>query len=160
MNEQYCEKEQAVAAALAGGTRDAEILMHARECAVCSEVLLVREFLREGAQLAPQEIQNLPDATLVWRRAQATALERTLVRATLPIWAVRIVACAAGAFAAPSLVHQSRRLWPRLTEVWPPHIWSTSRLWPSGSNELALLLVITGAIFLIGLSSWYMLQDS
>jgi len=160
MNEQYCEKEQEVAAALAGGTRDAEILNHARECAVCSEVLLVREFLREGAQLAPQEIEKLPDATLVWRRAQATALEKTLVRATLPIWAVRIVACAAGVLAAPSLVHQSRRLWPRLTEVWLPHISSTSRLWPSGSNELALLLAITGAIFLIGLSSWYMLQDA
>jgi hypothetical protein len=160
MNEQYCEKEQEVAAALAGGPRDAEILKHARECAVCSEVLLVREFLRDSSQLTTQEIENLPDATLVWRRAQGTALEKTLVRATLPIRAVRIVACAAGAFAAPSLVHQSRRLWPRLTEVWLPHISSTGRLWPSGSNELALLLAITGAIFLIGLSSWYMLLDA
>jgi hypothetical protein len=49
----------------AGSTRDAELLNHARECAVCAEVLLVREFLREAAQLAPQEIENLPNATLV-----------------------------------------------------------------------------------------------
>jgi hypothetical protein len=160
MNERYCEKEQEVAAALAGSTRDAEILNHARECAVCSEVLLVREFLREGAQLAPKEIENLPDATLVWRRAEATALEKALGRATLPIRAVRIVACAAGVFAAPLLVHQSRRLWPRLTELWLQHLSSTSRHWPSGSNELALLLAITGAIFLISLSSWYMLRDA
>jgi hypothetical protein len=160
MNEQYCEKEQEVAAALAGGSCDAEILNHARECAVCSEVLLVREFLRRGAQLAPQEIENLPDATLVWRKAQAMALEKALGRATLPIRAVRIVACSAGVFAAPLLFHQSRSLWPGLTDVWLRHLSSTSRLWPSGSNELALLLAIAGAIFLIGLSSWYMLQDA
>ncbi len=160
MNEQYCEKEQEVAAALAGGARDAEILNHARECAVCWEVLLVREFLREGAQLAPHEIENLPDATLVWRKAQAIAQEKALVRATLPIRAIRIVACAAGVLAAPWLVLQSQRLWPGLTDVWLGQLSSTSRLWPSGSNELALLLAITGAIFCIGLSSWYILRDA
>jgi hypothetical protein len=160
MNEQYCEKEQDVAAALAGGLCDAEILNHARGCAVCSEVLLVREFLRGGAQLAPHEIENLPDATLVWRKAQATALEKALVRATLPIRVARIVACAASVLAAPLLFHQSLRLWPGLTDVWLLHLSSTSPLWPAGSNELALLLAITGAIFLIGLSSWYMLRDA
>jgi len=160
MNEQYCEKEQDVAAALAGSSGDAEILNHALECAVCSEVLLVREFLRGGAQLAPREMENLPDATLVWQKAQATALEKALGRATLPIRAVRMVACAASICAAPLLFHQSRRLWPGLTDAWLRHLSSTSRLWPSGSNELALLLAITGAIFLIGLSSWYMLRDA
>jgi hypothetical protein len=160
MNKQYCEKEYEVAAALAGGARDAEILNHARECAVCSEVLLVREFLREGAQLAPHEIENLPDATLVWRKAHAMAREKALIRATLPIRAIRIVAGATGVVAAPWLIHQSRRLWPELTDVWLGHLSSTSRTWPSGSNELALLLAIAGAIFCIGLSSWYILRDA
>jgi hypothetical protein len=160
MNEQYCEKEQEVAAALAGGARDAEILDHTRECAVCSQILLVREFLREGAQLAPHEIEDLPDGALVWRKAQAMAREKALVRATMPIRAIRIVACAAGVLAAPLLVLQSRRLWPGLTEVLLRHLSSASRLWPSGSNELALLLAVTGAIFCIGLSSWYILRDA
>src|ERR1700733_7548301 len=115
MNEQYCDKEQDVAAALAGGWRDPEILNHARECAVCSEVLLVREFLGGGARLAPQEIENLRDAALVFRKAEAAALKKALGRAALPIRAVRIAACAASVFAAPLLVHQSRRLWPGLT---------------------------------------------
>jgi hypothetical protein len=160
MNNQYCEKEQEVTAALAGSTRDVEILNHARECPVCSEVLLVREFLRAGAQLAPQEIENLPDATLIWRKAQVAALENALGRATLPIRAVRIIACAAGVFAAPLLVDQSRRLWPGLTDGWLRHLSSASPLWSSGSNELALLVAITGAVCLIGLSSWYMLLDA
>ena len=160
MNEQYCEKEQEVIAALTGSLHDAEILNHARECAVCSEVLLVGEFLRGGAQLAPREIENLPDATLVWRKAQAMALEKALARATLPIRVVRIVACVAGIFAAPLLLHQSHWLWPGLTDMSLRHLSSASRLWPSGSNELALLLAMTGAIFLIGLSSWCMLRDA
>jgi hypothetical protein len=160
MKEQYCEKEHKVAAALAGGACDAEILNHARECAVCSEVLLVREFLRESAQLTPREIEDLPDATLVWRKAQAMARQKALVRAALPIRAIRIVACTAGVLAAPWLVFQSQRLWPGLTDGWLGHFSSTSRLWPSGSNELALLLAITGAIICIGLSSWYMLRDT
>jgi hypothetical protein len=160
MNKQYCEKEQEVAAAPAGGARDAEILNHARECAVCSQVLLVREFLREGAQLVPHEIENLPDAALVWRKAQAMVREKALVRATMPIRAIRIVACAAGVFATPLLVLQSRSLWPGLTDVLLGHLSSASRLWLSGSNELALLLAVTGAILCIGLSSWYILQDT
>jgi len=159
MNEQHCEKEQEVAAALASGACDTEILNHARKCAVCSEVLLVREFLREGAQLAAHEIENLPDATLTWRKAQAMAREKALARATLPIRAVRIVACAAGVLAAPLMVLESRRPWPQLTDVWLRNLSFTSRLWPSGSNELALLLAITGAILCIGLSSWYILRD-
>ena len=160
MNELYCEKEQEVVAALTGISHDAEILDHARECAVCSEVLRVGEFLRGGEQLAPREIESLPDATLVWRKAQAMALEKALGQATLPIRVVRIVACAAGMFAAPLLLHQSHWLWPGLTDLSLRHLWSTSRLWPSGSNELALLLAMTGAIFAIGLSSWYMLRDA
>lgn len=160
MNEQYCDKEHEVAAALAGGACDAGILNHALECPVCSEALLVREFLRAGAQLASREIEDLPDAMLVWRKAQAAAREKALHRATLPIRAVRIVASAAGVLTVPWLAFQSRRLWPGLSGAWLRDISSPSRLWPSGSNELALLLAITGAIFLIGLSSWYMLRDA
>lgn len=160
MNEQYCEREQEMAEALAGSARDAAILNHARECAVCSEVLLVKEFLRGGVQLAQHEVEGLPDAAIVWRKAQAMAREKAVLRAALPIRAIRIVACAAGVLAAPLVVLQSRRLCPGLTDVWLGHFSSASRLWPAGSNELALLLAITGAIFCIGLSSWYMLRDA
>lgn len=160
MNEPYCEKEQEVAASLARGALGAELLDHARECVVCSEALLVSEFLRENAQLAPHEIGSLPDATLVWRKAQATAREKALARATLPIRVVRTVACAAGVFVSPWLVLQSRGLWPSLIDAWPRHLSLATRLWPLGSNELALLLAATGAILCIALSSWYILRDA
>jgi hypothetical protein len=160
MNERYCEKEQEVAAALAGGVRDAEIFDHARECPVCSEALLVGAFLSETAQLAPGEIENLPDAALVWRKAQAMAREKALARATLPIRAVRILACAAGVLAVPLLLLQWPRLWPGLADAWLGNLSSTSWLWPSATSELALLLAATGAILCIGLSSWYILRDA
>jgi hypothetical protein len=160
MNERYCDKEQEVAAALAGGAPDSAILDHARECAVCSEILLLQEFLREGAQLASHEIEDLPDATVVWRKAQAIAREQALARATLPIRVVRTVACAAGVLAVPLLLVESQRLWPGLTNAWRAHLSSATRLWPSASNEPALLLAITGAILSIALSSWYILRDA
>jgi hypothetical protein len=154
MNEHDCDKEQEVAAALAGGASDPAILDHARNCAVCSEILLLAEFLREAAQLAPHEIENLPDATLVWRKAQAMAREKALARATLPIRVVRTAACAAGVLAAPLLLLESQRLWPSLTNAWLAHLSSAS------SNEPVLLLAITGAILSIALSSWYILRDA
>ncbi len=160
MNERYCKKEQEVAAALAGGAPGAEILDHARECAVCSEALLASEFLREDAQLAPHEIENLPDATLVWRKAQAMAREKALARAALPIRVVRTVAWASGILAAPLLFLESRRLWPGLTDTWLGSLSSASHLWSSGPNELALLLTVAGAILCLGLSSWYILRDA
>jgi hypothetical protein len=59
MNEHFCEKEQQVVAALCGSSRDGEILGHAGRCPVCSEVLLVSEFLRESTQLAAHELSAL-----------------------------------------------------------------------------------------------------
>jgi hypothetical protein len=92
MNEHFCEKEQQLVAALCGSSRDAEILGHARNCPVCSEVLLVSELLRESTQLATHELSALPDAALIWRKAQAWARQKAPVRATLPIRIARISA--------------------------------------------------------------------
>jgi hypothetical protein len=159
MKEQYCEKEQEVAAAASGGSCDAAILGHARNCRVCSEVLLVAKFLLEGTQLAAHEVNSLPDAIVVWRKAQALAREKALVRATLPIRAARIVAFCVGAVVAPLLILNSRRLWPWIPDLWPGQVLSTNRPWPAGFNASLLLLTITGAIIFIGLSSWYMLRE-
>ncbi len=159
MIEHFCEKEQQVVAALCGSSHDAEILGHARSCPVCSEVLLVSEFLRESTQLATHELSALPDAALIWRKAQALARKKALVKATLPIRIARISAFVVAALAAPWWVLESRQLWPRMADLWPRYLSSTNRLWPSDSNETALLLAVTGTIICIGLSSWYMLRE-
>jgi hypothetical protein len=159
MNEAFCEKEQQILAALFGGSRDAEILGHARSCPVCSEVLLIAECLRESAQLATHELSALPDATLIWRKAQNLAREKALVRATLPIQIARISALVVAVFAAPRLTLESHRFWPLIADLWPKHLSSINRLWASELNETALVLAITGTIICIGLSSWYMLRE-
>jgi hypothetical protein len=158
MNEDFCEKEVQVAAALCGSSRDAEILGHARSCPVCSEVLLVSEFLRESTQIATHELSALPDAGLIWRKAQALAREKALVRVTLPIRIARISALVVAVLAAPWLIVESHRLWPWLANLWPGHLSSTNRLWPSELNETALLLAITGTL-VCTLSAWYMLRE-
>lgn len=159
MNEPYCEKEPEVVAALCSRSHDARILDHAHSCPVCSEVLLVSEFLRKSAQLATQEFSALPDAGLIWRKAQALAREEAVVRATLPIRVARISALIVAVFAAPWLILESHQLWPWMADLWPRHLSSTNRFLLSDSNETALVLAIAGTIICIGLSSWYMLRE-
>lgn len=158
MKEQYCDKEQAVAAAAAGGSCDAAILEHARSCSVCSEVLLVAQFLQESTQLATHE-RCLPDASIVWRRAQSLARQKALARAELPIRAARIVTFAVGTFVAPLLIVKSIRLWSPLPDLWTRHGSSSIPQWPAGLNVSLLMLTFAGAILLIGLSSWFMLRE-
>ena len=158
MNEAYCEKEEQVVAALCGSSGDGEILGHAGSCPVCSEVLLVSESLRESAQIATHELSDLPDAGLIWRKAQALAREKALARVTLPIRLARISALVVAVLAAPWLIVESRQLWLWMAEFWPRHLSSTNRLWPSNLNETVLLLAITSTL-VCTLSAWYMLRE-
>jgi hypothetical protein len=158
MNEKYCNQEQQVAAALGSSSPDPEILNHARSCPVCSEVLQVAKFLREETNLAKHELNALPDPALIWRKAQAAAREQALLHATLPIRIARISALALSILAAPWLILESRQLQPWITALWPRHLSSSNRLWPSDMNQTALLLALTGTLISIGVSSWYMLR--
>jgi hypothetical protein len=159
MKEQYCVKEQEVTAAASDGSSNAEILNHARSCPVCSEVLLVAQFLREGVQLAAHDLPSLPDASIIWRKAQSLVRQKALARAALPIRAVRIVAFAVGAIVAPLLILKSVRIWPDLPDLWARHGSASISQWPVGLNVNLLMFTITGAIILIGLSSWFMLRE-
>jgi hypothetical protein len=159
MNEHYCEKEQGVVAALFGSSHNAEILGHAPNCPVCSEVLLVTEFLRENTKLATHERSRLPDAALIWRKAQALAREKALARATLPIRIARICTFVVALLAARWVILEFPQLWPRTPDLWPKYLPSTNWLWPSALNQTVLVLAITGTLICIGLSSWYMLRE-
>jgi hypothetical protein len=159
MKDQYCERDQEVAAAAAGGLSDASILAHARNCPICSEILLVAEFLAEDKTLAAHEMSPLPDAITVWRKAQSLTREKALVRATLPIRAARLVAFAIGAISVPLLILRSRWLWPALSDLRFGHIPSAHEVWPADLSASLLMLSISGAFVLIGLGSWYMLRE-
>jgi hypothetical protein len=159
MSEQYCASEEAVAAAAAAGKCDAAILDHARTCEVCSEVLLVAKLLAAGTQLSAQELKGVPDATIVWRKAQALARKQALRRATLPIRTASVAACVFGAIVVPLWIVRSGWLRAYARHIWLGHASSAYQPWSAGSSASLLMLAITAATMLIGLSSWYMLRE-
>ncbi len=83
-----CENEQAVAEALRRGhwpeACDAALRAHVEGCAVCSETVLVAEALREEQASLLADVK-LPDAGLVWWKAQLRARREAAELATRPI---------------------------------------------------------------------------
>jgi hypothetical protein len=93
-----CEKEQAVAEMVQGGrwpdSCPPDLQAHLEHCAACAEVLLAAQFLlQEKAELL--DGRKLPDAGLVWWKAQLRARREAAAMATRPIaWAERFaLAC-------------------------------------------------------------------
>lgn len=160
MKESYCEKEQALVAALHSGMLNDELLVHAGSCAVCSEILLVTELLRTEFLQDESAALDLPvpDATMIWRKAQARARERALARATYPIRMARTSACALAILAAPwILVELSRRPW-WLQNLGLTHFVSRDVNWLAALTG-TMLVGMTATFLGIALSSWYILRQ-
>ena len=94
-----CEKEQAVTEMLQSGrwpeACDSALRLHVENCAVCSEVVLVAQFLREENAALFANMQ-LPDAGLVWWKAQLRARREAAELATRPIALAERFALACG----------------------------------------------------------------
>lgn len=69
---------------------DATLRAHAAECATCAEVAAVAAAVREWAD-EPQPVK-VPDAAVVWYRAQVRAKEEAARRASRPVFAAQMVA--------------------------------------------------------------------
>src|SRR5215813_2457129 len=126
MSEFYCDRESQIATAIHGGNYDPEILNHARACPVCFEVLLISNFLGEELQLAQHEFASLPEAGLVWRKAQAKARENATAKAMRPIQLTRIFAAVVAVFAALWFIFAPHSL---------PH-WTTNLGFKAAMNEI------------------------
>jgi|SRR5579863_6076783 len=157
MDRDYCEHEERVVAAVRGGFFDTEILGHAHDCPVCSEVLRITELFREESKLAGHELSTLPDAGLIWQKAQAAARQKAIAEATLPIRLVRTCAYGVAILSAPWLVFESFRLWPGWVNSWPRL--AANQVWATASNEAALVAGIAGTLVCIAVSSWYILRE-
>ena len=83
-----CENELAVTGLLQSGrwpeACDAALRSHVESCAVCSEVVLVAGLLQEANSSLLAEM-NLPDAGLVWWKAQLRARREAAELAARPI---------------------------------------------------------------------------
>ncbi len=93
-----CDKEQAVTELLQSGrwpeAGDAALRSHVESCAVCAEVVLVAGVLQEDALLLADA--KLPDAGLVWWKAQLRARREAAELATRPIALAEKFALACG----------------------------------------------------------------
>jgi len=158
MKPQFCEHESAVVAALQRGMLPDELLRHTDNCPVCSEVLLVAEGLRTQAAFE-QEERPVPDAAIIWRKAQARARDRALSRATLPIRIMGTGAFALAILVSPWLVLQFSHS-PAGMPSWLPHLPSleTDANWLATLTGTALFGIVATFVCL-GLSSWYMLRE-
>jgi hypothetical protein len=156
MRQQSCDKEQVVAAAFHRGALTAELLAHAGGCPVCSDVLLVAQFLQEDSVHLEHELRTA-DASAIWARAQTMAREKALARAILPIRIARTCAYALAVLAAPWIAFEISLLPPWLPNLGLKHLFAVDGTALAGLTETTLA-GITVMFICIALSSWYMLR--
>lgn len=151
----YCEKEQALIAALRSGSSHDELLVHVSQCPFCSEVLLVAESLQEDAAFA-RDGQLIPDPARIWHHAQGVVKKNTIEKATLPIRIARTLACVTAVAVFAWLALLLRNL--PLPILGLKHFALLDRSWSAALTSSTFLgLVVT--LLCTGLSSWYMLRD-
>ena len=115
MNDFGCDKEKQVLEALRSVELSPELLNHVATCAACTELMLVSKFLRSEAENV-REIA-LPDAGLIWRKAQLRSRHEALARATWPIRFVGGVAALASVVVALWLVFSATELPTWLSDI-------------------------------------------
>lgn len=146
MTKRFCELEPRVLEAANRGAWEPFLQRHLDECPSCSEVALVAGFMNEahaGLDAAP-----LPDAELVWWKAQLKARRAAAEKATQPIATMEKLACAGACLA---LVVVLAVLWP-FVRSWGAWVSSHWTLDPQAAPVLALGLAsmaAVGAVFVL-----------
>jgi hypothetical protein len=149
----FCEKEEAVVSALRSGTLSGDLLAHVSVCEICTEVAQVSHVLLH--EVAPAaDVLRLPDATLVWRRAQTLAKQQATAKATRPIRIARICAGVAVLLALPWLTPTFLNSLPNFSH----HLLTMDHTFPEALTG-TLLLAVGASLILISLSSWYVLRQ-
>lgn len=92
-----CEKESLVIEAVRLGSWDADLRQHLAECQACSDAEFAARALHEMRAMDQAEAR-IPDAGLMWWKAQLLAKRAAAERATQPISFVERFAYACGIF--------------------------------------------------------------
>ncbi len=161
MKVDHCEQEADALEAVRSGrwpdACEAELRAHVGQCAVCSEVVMVAELMRQGDAAACAEA-HLPAPGLLWWKAQIRARRRAAERAAEPINLIASVTAVAvvlslAAFAAWQRSHIADwwrwlRGLPFSEKLWPDAL--SSHLWPSNLvlvMSLSLCFTLVSFIF-------------
>jgi hypothetical protein len=157
INEHSCEKEQAIVGALYSGTLEPELLAHAASCPVCSDVLLVADNLQKDS-VSLESVLHVPDAAVIWKRAQTQAKEQAIAKAMLPIRVARVCTCVFAFVAALRLVVEVSNHPTWLADLGLRNSPATES-WLAAFNGTTTAGLAAAIVFL-GLSSWYMLRQN
>ncbi len=115
MNSPSCEKEQRVLECLLGGSwpgpAGESLPEHTVTCPVCSDLVLAVEHLREESRRAVTAAA-LPEAGLVWWKAQLRLKRDAADRATQPIAMVERLALACASLSSAGVVFWK---WPEIS---------------------------------------------
>jgi hypothetical protein len=149
-----CEKEHVVVAALLARAVPHDVSAHVSICEVCAEIAQISHALMQDVAPASDELRPPPDATLVWRRAQALAKQQAIAKATRPIRLARICACVVAFVALPWLASTFLNSMPTFAH----HLWTMDRMF-SAALTGTILLGAAASLILISLSSWYVLRQ-
>jgi hypothetical protein len=79
-----CNHEHEILQAVRAGSLDASSQDHVNGCSICADAMLVAGFLQAKSQVAESEI-HLPNADLIWWKAQLRTRHSAAERATRPI---------------------------------------------------------------------------
>lgn len=113
MNMLECQKELLVTEALRREDWSDELRNHVAACSVCADTVLTAQLLKELNDIANPQVK-LPNAGLIWWKAQLKAKRAAAERAAQPIRLVEKISCACAALAALFL------------SIWQ---WNAIRLW-------------------------------
>jgi hypothetical protein len=144
MRKRFCAQEPRVLEAATSGKWEAALRRHLDECPACSEVALVASFMNE-AEADPAEAR-LPDAELVWWKAQLKARRAAVDRASQPIAMVEKAACAGGGLA---LITVLAFLWPYV-QAWGELMFAN---WTEGSQVAPILALGLFSMLVVGVVS-------
>jgi hypothetical protein len=162
MSAQCCPHEREVLDLVAIGQwpsrADAALLAHVSGCASCEEVASVAAAVREWGETAP--VARMPEASVVWHRAQLRARSEAVRTANRPVWVAQGFALASLivglAWAGPSAAWYAS-VWQRLSGAAPrvslglpeSTVLSVSQL-PAGWGW-SVLMALGGVVLLITL---------
>jgi hypothetical protein len=144
MSKRFCDQELNVLAAATSGNWQPDLRRHLDECPACAEVALVAGFMNE-AEVSFAEAR-LPDAELVWWKAQLKARRAAAERATQPIAVAEKVACASGGLALVAIL---AFLWPSVL-AWAD---SAAASWVQGSQAAPVLAIGLLSMLAVGFLS-------
>lgn len=150
MKQEHCNFEEKVAEASCSGNWDDALLAHIASCSVCEEVALVANYLSESIA-ASHVSANLPDATLIWSKAQLAARRDAIERAMRPIlWTRRFALGSCAVVIVTAVVMAWSHIgefFRSFAESWLAHRAAA----PEGHDSFLLLVTVVFLLILVPL---------